>query len=100
MSVLSNQVAVTSAAGGTAIVPSAATANYIAGNDDGGPTRYVLIGNGTGATVYLGTSGVTTTTGLPLATSTTVGFWLAPDEVVYGIVASTGTTVSYLESGS
>ena len=63
--------------------------------------RDVLISNGSGATVYLGgTSAVTTLTGCPLAASATLKLQLHLDEAVYGIVASTGTTVSWLAAGS
>ena len=63
MAIASGQVSVNSTVGGTAIVPSRASANYIGGNSDEPPTRYVLINNGTGILIYIGGSGVTTTTG-------------------------------------
>ena len=65
----------------------------IEGNQNG-----TLVGNGTGATVFLGGPTVSTTTGFPLAVSTNVvipaygGARLS----LYGVVASTGTTVSFL----
>ena len=65
----------------------------IEGNESG-----VLISNGSGATVYLGGSAVTTSTGLPLAASTTITVptYGGAKVSLYGIVASTGTTVSFL----
>lgn len=66
----------------------------------------VLITNGSGATVFLGNSNVTTTTGYSLAASTSVlvtyGMF-SPDGggvscALYGIVASTGSTVTYLQA--
>lgn len=89
-------VSCTSTAGGTAITTVPA---------DGAP---VLITNAATATVYLGNSGVTTTTGYPLAPSTSVlisygfGSLLNQDRpggvacALYGIVASTSSTVTYL----
>lgn len=86
-------VSVASTAGGTSICTIPA---------DGAP---VLITNGTGATVFLGNSGVTTTTGYSLAVSSSVlvtyGMF-APDSggvscALYGIVASTSSTVTYLQ---
>ncbi len=97
MAVAAAQVAVTSA--GHEIVP-AANPTWNPSDEDQAPSRYVVISNGSGAAVFLGPPGVTTSTGLSLAASTTVAFWLHPDESVNGIVASTQTTVSYLESGS
>jgi len=94
------QVAVTSAAGGTLIV-AAPNANY--GQEQGGyllSNRDVALSNSSGAIVYLGPQGVTTSTGYPLATSTTLKIQLHIDEAIYGIVASTGSTVSFLASGS
>ncbi len=97
MAVASGQVSVTSA--GQKVVPEA-NAAWNPSSEDLAPSRYVVVSNGSGATVFLGGAGVTTGTGLSLAASTSMGFWLHPDEALYGIVASTGTTVSYLESGS
>ena len=97
MAVASGQIAVTSA--GQLVVP-AANAHWNPSREDMAPSRYVVVSNGSGAAVFLGASGVTTGTGLSLAASASQGFWLHPDEALYGIVASTGTTVSFLESGS
>lgn len=100
MATTSGQVAVTSGAGGTLIVP-APNANW--GEGQGGyqgMNRDIFISNGSGATVFLGPSGVTIATGCPLAASTTLRISMHVDEALYGIVASTGTTVSFLASGS
>ncbi len=97
MAVASGQVAVTSA--GQKVVPEA-NAAWNPSEEDLAPSRYVVVSNGSGAAVFLGAVGVTTSTGLFLAASTSMSFWLHPDEAIYGVVASTGTTVSYLESGS
>lgn len=97
MAVKAGQVAVTS--GGEAIVP-AANPDWNPSEEDLAPSRCVFISNSSGAAVFLGPSGVTTLTGFSLAASGSLTLWLHPDEAVYGIVASTGTTVSYLESGA
>ncbi len=99
MAVKAAHVAVDTSAGGTVIVP-AANANWNPSEEDLAPSRCVVIANGSGAAVFLGPSGVTTSTGLSLAASTSLTIWLHADEEIRGIVASTGTTVSYLESGS
>ncbi len=100
MATTSGQVAVTSGAGGTQIVP-AANANQSQALGGGNIlTRDVFLSNGSGAQVFLGPSGVTTSTGCPLAASTTLRLTIHIDEAIYGIVASTGTTVSFLASGS
>ena len=99
MAVKAGQVAVTTTVGGTVIVP-AANANWNPSDEDLAPSRCVVVSNGSGAAVVLGPSGVTTSTGLSLAASSSLTLWLHPDEEIRGIVASTGTTVSYLESGS
>lgn len=98
MAISSGQVAVTSS--GQAIVP-AVNPNY--SQSQGGyelATRDVIISNGSGAVVFLGPLGVTAGNGCPLAASTTVKLQLHLDEAVYGIVASTGTTVSFLATGT
>lgn len=85
-------VSCTSTAGGTSICTIPA---------DGAP---VMLTNAATATVYLGNSGVTTSTGYPLAASASVlvtyGMF-GPDNggvscALYGIVASTASTVTYL----
>ena len=100
MAVTSGQVAVTNSAGGTVIV-AAANLNFPQSQGDYQlSNRDVYLSNGSGATVFLGPSGVTTSTGVPLAASTTLKMQLHLDEAIYGIVASTGSTVSYLATGS
>lgn len=96
----SGQVAVTTAVGGVQIV-AAPNATY--GQEQGGyllSNRDICLSNSSGATVFLGPQGVTTTNGYPLAASTTLKIQLHIDEAIFGIVASTGSTVSFLASGS
>ena len=63
-------------------------------------SRSVAVTNATGTNVYLGgTTGVSSSTGLLLPTSATVYLVLHPDEQVC-VVGATGSTVSYLASGS
>ncbi len=100
MAVTNGQVAVDTTAGGTVIVP-AANANQSQALGGGNIlTRDIFLSNGSGAQVFLGKQGVTTSTGCPLAASTTLRLTIHIDEEIRGIVASTGTTVSYLASGS
>lgn len=62
----------------------------------------VLLVNGSGATVYIGGSGVTTSTGYALAASSAVLVTYGPPSpqiggaslALYGIVSSTGSTVT------
>ena len=89
-------VSCTTTAGGTSICTVPA---------NGAP---VMISNGSGGTVYLGNSGVTTSTGYPLAASTSVllaygwGSLINVDRPggqscsLYGITASGSSTVTYL----
>lgn len=99
MAITSGQVSITTNA---TVIVAAANANY--GQSQGGyqqANRDVFLTNSSGAVVFLGgTSGVTTATGCPLAASATVKLSLHLDEAIYGIVASTGSTVSYLATGS
>ena len=100
MAVTSGQKAIDTTVGGTLIV-AAPNATY--GQEQGGyllSNRDIALSNSSGAIVYLGPSGVTTTTGYPLAASGTLKIQLHIDEALYGIVASTGSTVSFLASGS
>jgi hypothetical protein len=100
MAVTAGAVAVDTTVGGKEIVP-APNPNY--SQSQGGyqlPNRSIFLSNGSGATVYLGPHGVTTLTGYPMAASTTLQIELHLDEAIYGIVSSTGSTVSFLASGS
>ena len=100
MAITSGAVAVDTTVGGKVIVP-VANANFPQSQGDYQLTnRDVFLSNGSGATVYLGPQGVTTSTGYPMAASTTLQIRLHLDEGIYGIVASTGSTVSFLASGS
>lgn len=64
----------------------------------------VLLANGSGAVVYLGGPGVTSSganMGVPVAASTTVTVPISgAGDALYGIVASTSTTVTYLVPGA
>jgi len=64
------------------------TATEISFESQGGLT--VLIQNLSGVDVYLGDSGVTTSTGYKLADGSSISYDLLTDDSVYGIVA-TGT---------
>ena len=85
-------VSCTSTAGGTSICPVTI---------DNGP---VFLTNAATATVFLGDQGVTTATGYALAPSASVMITYGPPSPtqggvsaqVYGIVASTSSTVTYL----
>ena len=63
------------------------------GNESG-----VVINNSSGATVFLGGGGVTTATGFPLAASTTITLPTYGGAAcsLYGVVASTGSTISFI----
>ena len=87
MTVTAGQVTVDTTAGGT-VVYNNTTAN---------PKRVILNVASGGQTVFLGPSGVTTTTGLALAAGDTVTIDLRGNDVVYGIVAATTQVVSHLE---
>lgn len=58
----------------------------------------LAIYNGSGSTVYLGGSGVTTGAGFPLATGTTLTVDLTPGSSLYAIAASS-VTISVLAVG-
>lgn len=79
--------------GQVAITTSATLICTLEGNESG-----IAINNGTGATVFLGGPTVTTTTGFPLAASTNIIIptYGGAKESLYGIVASTGSTISFL----
>jgi hypothetical protein len=96
----SGTVAVDTTVGGKQIVPAP---NPTYGQSQGGyqnPNRSIFLSNSSGATVFLGPQGVTTANGYPMAASTTLQILLHLDEAIYGIVASTGSNVSFLASGS
>lgn len=71
-------------------VGTSATALYSATSTGARVTIYVNSGAGT---VYVGDSGVTTTTGLPVAAGEFFPIDLNAGEVLYGIVASSTSTV-------
>jgi hypothetical protein len=81
---------------GQVSVGTTATAIFTSGpapSNDG-----VLIQNGGSGSVYIGGSGVTTTTGLPVAAGATVTVPTtgAQPLELFGVVASSTATVSYL----
>jgi hypothetical protein len=63
-----------------------------------GPVASVLISNGSGAAIYLGGAGVTSSNGSVLAASTAVTLWLFPGDAVYAITASSTSTVGVLQT--
>lgn len=101
MAVTSGQVAL-GATGAAAIVVPAANPNV--NQSQSGyrlANRDVFLSN-SGATVYLGgTTGVTTSTGCPLATGQTLKLSLHLDEAICAVPnGATGSTVSFLAAGS
>jgi hypothetical protein len=63
-----------------------------------GPVGSAVISNGSGGTVQVSGQGVTTSTGYPLAASTTITVTLYPGDAVYAIAASTTSVVSVLQT--
>lgn len=57
----------------------------------------VIVKNASGA-MFLGGLGVTTATGLPLATTESVSMDLGPGDSLYGIVAAATSTVAVLRT--
>lgn len=90
MAVGGQSVSVTSA---TAVPLAAVPASAFTG-----PVGAAVISNGSGGTVQLSGQGVTTTTGYPLAASTTITVTLYPGDAIYAIAASTTSTVSVLQT--
>jgi hypothetical protein len=86
----------------TASVTVATTATQLSGADSGGSTSgqsvavYVPTG---GATVYVGSSAVTTAIGFPVAAGEKMAFSLEPGESLYGIVAASTQAVNVFRSG-
>lgn len=77
-----------------ASVTVATTATELSGGDAGGPTsgQSILVKvPAAGATVYLGGSGVTTTTGYPLAAGESFTADLGPGDTLFGIVVGPAT---------
>jgi hypothetical protein len=58
--------------------------------------RWVYIHNGGGAKIYLGGSGVTTTTGFHVANNESAEFFLPEKETLYAIVASSTNDIIVL----
>lgn len=99
MAVGSNQVAVPTTVGGTQVIPPANTSWLPAQNDSEAPKRTIYVQNQGSATVYLGASGVSSSTGFPLAAGVSATLTLFPDESLYAISATGTQTVAYLSSG-
>lgn len=55
----------------------------------------LLVTNAGGATIYLGDASVTTSTGFPLASGSTIG--VPQTSALYGVAAATGNTAGFLE---
>ena len=83
MTITTNQVSVTGTATLIATIPSVGASVVITNTDSS-------------TTVYIGGSGVATDTGLQLLPGQSLGNTYAPDDNVYGIVASGSVTVHYL----
>lgn len=64
--------------------------------------QWLVIANQAGAAVFLGPSNVTTATGLSVAASSTLAttVFLAPGEVLYGIVTTGTQVVHVLRTGT
>jgi hypothetical protein len=63
-----------------------------------GPVGSVVITNGSGGVVQLSGQGVTTTTGYPMAASTTITVTLYAGDALYAIAASATSTVNVLQT--
>ena len=71
-------------------VTTSATLIYLSTEGTGSAPDQVIVTNDSGNSVYLGkNAGVTTSTGVHLATGTTLGIELRAGEAVYGIAGST-----------
>lgn len=57
--------------------------------------KKILIKNNGTQTVYIGVSGVTTSTGIPLSSS--VNIVLNTDDVIYGITSTSTSDIRYIE---
>jgi hypothetical protein len=89
MAVGSNQYTVGTAAVLLAQAPSGSAS---------GPVANVLVANGSGTAVLLGGARVASGTGYSLATSSSVSIPLYSGDVLYGITASSTSTVSVLQT--
>jgi hypothetical protein len=83
----------------TQIVTVATSATKLNFPDDTNIGYAIAIYNSGAATVYIGSSSVTTATGFPVAASGTLSIDLGPSEELYGIVASSTNTVAVLCQG-
>ena len=85
MTVTAGQTTIATTAGGTLIATNGTSVASI--------TIHVPTG---GQSVFLGASGVATTTGLEVEAGATVTLQLAPGDALYGIVAATTQAVSHV----
>lgn len=76
------------------VISAATTATALHTADADGAE--VALHNSGSATVFVGPSDLTTSTGFPLAAGATVSMRLSPAEAIYGIVASGTEDVSVL----
>lgn len=86
---------------GIVSVGTTATALNTADTSFGAQRATILIQNPTGgATVYIGGSGVTTSSyGYLLAASSELSIDILPDEVLYGVVSTSTQNVAVLKQG-
>jgi hypothetical protein len=64
------------------------------------PSGWFYITNGSGATIYLGAAGVTSSNGASVATSATLTGYLFPGDKLYACTASSTSAVGVLQSGT
>jgi hypothetical protein len=69
-------------------VADSATALHTANTDPQFKCRVVAYNNDASVTMYVGSSAVTTSTGIPVAAGKSISLDLEPAEVAYAIVAS------------
>lgn len=65
-----------------------------------GAVGWFYLTNGSGAAIFLGASGVTSSNGAQVAASTTLTGLLFPGDAVYACTASSTSTVGVLQTGS
>lgn len=102
MAVTSAQVTVTNAATQLVAAPVPVSAGHEYSETASANLRYVVVTNGSGATVFVGGASVTALTGVQLGVNTTLGnvIPLRVSEALYAITASSSSTVSVLVAGN
>ncbi len=95
----SQQYSVTS---GAAVLLASAPGSTVPNATLPGPLGQAYIANGSGGTIYLGGSNVSTSNGIALAASTTLPspLFLFSGDAIYAIASSTTSTVSVLQTGA